>query len=88
MIFSLDLFNKNPIMSATDLKPILIKPKTIQQKLLIETFLKALKLEIFNFDEPTKMSKDEFEEKLNRAKSDSGTILKSEEDINSFFDSL
>lgn len=75
-------------MSATDLKPILIKPKTIQQKLLIETFLKALKLEIFNFDEPTKMSKDEFEEKLNRAKSDSGTILKSEEDINSFFDSL
>ena len=88
MIFSLNLFNKNPIMSATDLKPILIKPKTAQQKLLIETFLKALKLEIFNFDEPTKMSKDELEEKLNRAKSDSGTILKTKEDVDAFFESL
>lgn len=75
-------------MSTTDLKPILIKPKTAQQKLLIETFLKALKLEIFNFDEPTKMSKDEFEEKLNRAKSDSGTILKNKEDVDAFFESL
>jgi len=39
-------------------------------------------------DDETKMSKETFEAKLKRAKSDSGTILKTKEDVNAFFDSL
>lgn len=39
-------------------------------------------------DDETEMSKEEFEAKLKRAKSSSGTVLKSKEDINAFFDSL
>ena len=39
-------------------------------------------------DDETKMSKEDFDAKIRRAQSDSGTILKTEEDINAFFDSL
>jgi len=55
----------------------------------IRTILKALgakKLKVK--EDETKMSKEEFYEKLKRAKSGSGTILETEKDIHAFFDSL
>ncbi|HBG39995.1 MAG TPA: hypothetical protein DEF88_05365 [Porphyromonadaceae bacterium] len=56
----------------------------------IRTILKALgvkKLKIIENDD-TEMSKDEFEEKLKRAKSGDGTILRNADDVNAFFNSL
>ncbi|WP_138765813.1 hypothetical protein [Pedobacter xixiisoli] len=39
-------------------------------------------------DDESELSKEEFEEKIEKAKSGSGTILKTKKDIDSFFDSL
>jgi hypothetical protein len=61
------------------------KSEVAKLKAVLKAFgAKKLKIE----EEKTEMSKEEFEKKLKKAKESSGTILKSKEDINAFFDSL
>lgn len=75
-------------MGSIEIKSIIVTPKNAQQKLLIETFLKALKLESREYEEPIKMSKEEFVKKLKKSKSESGTILKTPNDVDAFFELL
>ncbi|MGV3546658.1 MAG: hypothetical protein ACO1N4_06320 [Pedobacter sp.] len=61
------------------------KSEVAKLKAVLKAFgAKKLKIE----EEKTEMSKEEFEKKLKNAKESSGTILKSKEDINAFFESL
>lgn len=63
-----------------------IEPSEVSK---LKAVLKALGVKKIKIEEgKTEMSKQEFDEKLKKAKSGSGTILKSKEDVNAFFDSL
>ncbi|RZL30237.1 MAG: hypothetical protein EOO96_18545 [Pedobacter sp.] len=63
-----------------------IEPSEVSK---LKAVLKALGVKKIKIEEDkTEMSKQEFDEKLKKAKSGSGTILKSKEDVNAFFDSL
>ena len=54
----------------------------------IKAVLKAFGVKKLKIQAETKLSKEEFEEKLSKSKSGKGTLLHSKQDISDFFNSL